>query len=1013
MKRENYFTVLGLAPGANKNEIKQAFRRLALKWHPDKNPHNMAEAEKKFKSILEAYEHLSEGSSDVMLDNIFFGFTESEHDLSKEQMEAIFKNIMSDSSFNFNISFESPSTNDGGSKNANEVDDGWGEEVDEDLLNFLSKFDSYNGGYRVEYVNDTNCAEEGEDVDNKATTPKPTYYGHDRQRDEPDQNDALGPGKQTKIGIKDKGVTNKQSSEGKLASCNDDVSKSPGSKAETRRKTDRPETSKRRQSDEKWPDSRPADVTGIRVEKKTSSRNVEKSNEAKHKPNRKLTNGDVKRRDSLKEPNRPLEAVPALRGGHRTAFSINNHVDLSAADAPARNGHFSSLSPVNPPQNIKTVRAAQSKRYGLPGPSVSSEASVPEVWTRGNAPDPGNRACERPEKTVLSTRSAERVLNGQSGAKQTESKGAKSHAVTNDIYQLSGTGVSQSDNLYLRNLQRIIKKGIEKSRTRGGGHTRRDESTKRNGSRTYGPQTVSLGDVSRNKSSVPNSKWQDRISKPLNTKSESDCGGQDKKMGKVKRLIKRYSTLMTHGDCDQRGHSLATGVDANCADAKKSVDNRNACNVAPAVRRDHQTVAVDNLIYGKDDLECGQNGRLSSQPNQAAEPRKVETANNISGKQLRPHASPLNKAATSASRPTSVLPYSFESLANITANQQNGKFLSTPPAERIRHNRNLQRHTANIAKKNGKAISALQLDRSEQGMTRESAKFGNKLKQSPLKLGQMAAGSDVASRRMSDSCSKPERQLSYENDLTNLLAYYDSLLDGDMKHHVFVGPSTDVISRSIFVDLIPSPNVRSQRTSNPNRPHSISAARRPGSRGFNRIRGDVCGKQDMRSSTIAASPKGREHLKLPQLTPTESVYCFSHPFLGRNPGGGRRPDGVPKSNVAPKGLQKSTTSRATIQATQIPIPKGTAADKKAVTFESVCKEGVAVNKKCPLSQIQVTNAQSVAPKVVSPQGVKQVVHNPRILRIADTHSVNIAHPTNIDIFNSNEFANFSTLKIPA
>lgn len=40
-----------------------SYRKLALKWHPDKNPDNKEEAEKKFKGLAEAYEVLSDSKS--------------------------------------------------------------------------------------------------------------------------------------------------------------------------------------------------------------------------------------------------------------------------------------------------------------------------------------------------------------------------------------------------------------------------------------------------------------------------------------------------------------------------------------------------------------------------------------------------------------------------------------------------------------------------------------------------------------------------------------------------------------------------------------------------------------------------------------------------------------------------------------------------------------------------------------------------------------------------------------
>lgn len=55
---KDYYKILGIAKGASDDDIKKAYRKQALKWHPDKN--KAANAEEKFKEVAEAYEVLSD-----------------------------------------------------------------------------------------------------------------------------------------------------------------------------------------------------------------------------------------------------------------------------------------------------------------------------------------------------------------------------------------------------------------------------------------------------------------------------------------------------------------------------------------------------------------------------------------------------------------------------------------------------------------------------------------------------------------------------------------------------------------------------------------------------------------------------------------------------------------------------------------------------------------------------------------------------------------------------------------
>ena len=61
MSKRDYYEVLGVSKNASEAELKKAYRRLAMKYHPDRNTGDMgAEAERKFKEAKEAYEVLSE-----------------------------------------------------------------------------------------------------------------------------------------------------------------------------------------------------------------------------------------------------------------------------------------------------------------------------------------------------------------------------------------------------------------------------------------------------------------------------------------------------------------------------------------------------------------------------------------------------------------------------------------------------------------------------------------------------------------------------------------------------------------------------------------------------------------------------------------------------------------------------------------------------------------------------------------------------------------------------------------
>jgi molecular chaperone DnaJ len=90
MKRD-YYEVLGVSRGAGDEEIKKAYRKLALKFHPDKNPDDRHAAEERFKELVEAYQVLCDPERRSLYDR--FG-------------HAAFENGGPGAGFDFNAGFE-------------------------------------------------------------------------------------------------------------------------------------------------------------------------------------------------------------------------------------------------------------------------------------------------------------------------------------------------------------------------------------------------------------------------------------------------------------------------------------------------------------------------------------------------------------------------------------------------------------------------------------------------------------------------------------------------------------------------------------------------------------------------------------------------------------------------------------------------------------------------------------------------------------------------------------------
>jgi len=78
MEYKDYYKILGVEKSATQDEIKKAYRKLAMKYHPDRNPGNKS-AEEKFKEITEANEVLSDPEKRKKYDTLGANWKQYQH----------------------------------------------------------------------------------------------------------------------------------------------------------------------------------------------------------------------------------------------------------------------------------------------------------------------------------------------------------------------------------------------------------------------------------------------------------------------------------------------------------------------------------------------------------------------------------------------------------------------------------------------------------------------------------------------------------------------------------------------------------------------------------------------------------------------------------------------------------------------------------------------------------------------------------------------------------------------
>jgi curved DNA-binding protein len=167
---EDYYQVLGVDKKAPPDDIKKAYRKLALKWHPDKNPNNKA-AEEKFKKISEAYAVLSDTEKRQQYDQ----FGSADRFRQQYSQEDIFRNFDLDEILK---SFGFGGSRGGGRTTFRTSRRGGGGAQDEYDDPFAGIFGGMRGG-RQQYAN---MPQKGQDAEyNLSITLEESVFGADKK----------------------------------------------------------------------------------------------------------------------------------------------------------------------------------------------------------------------------------------------------------------------------------------------------------------------------------------------------------------------------------------------------------------------------------------------------------------------------------------------------------------------------------------------------------------------------------------------------------------------------------------------------------------------------------------------------------------------------------------------------------------------------------------------------------------------------------------------------------------